>query len=110
MSPSDVAFWIPPELKAFKLALFGRIASRIQAAGGVIVRGDVELLNKKARKGRIPVVGCTPLLTSSISTWRSNGTPWVYWDRGYARRVFATDLPPGSDGGYYRWHVNGFHM
>jgi hypothetical protein len=24
--------------------------------------------------------------------------------------VFATDLPTGEDGGFYRWHVNSFQM
>jgi hypothetical protein len=29
---------------------------------------------------------------------------------GYCRRVFATWLPRGAEGGYYRWHLNSFQL
>lgn len=45
-----------------------------------------------------------------IRAWQAEGRRWIYWDRGYARRVFATDLPVGEHGGYYRWHVGGFQL
>lgn len=110
MNPRDVAFFVPGHLKAFKLDLFNRIGRTIQAAGGAVVRGDFDLLARKADKGRIPIVGCTPELRPHIDRWRAEGRPWIYWDRGYCRRVFATDLPVGSNGGYYRWHVEAFQM
>jgi hypothetical protein len=58
----------------------------------------------------VPVVGCTPELRPLIGRWQADGRRWVYWDRGYCRRVFATDLPVGQAGGYYRWHTGAFQM
>jgi hypothetical protein len=110
IDPANVAFFIPGHLKAFKFALFNRIAGTIERAGGAVVRGDIEQLAHKVRKGRTPIVGCTPELRPHIDRWRAEGRTWCYWDRGYARRVFATDLPTGEYGGYYRWHVGGFQM
>jgi hypothetical protein len=55
-------------------------------------------------------VGCTPELRPYIDRWKAEGRNWIYWDRGYARRVFATDLPTGDRGGYYRWHLGGFQL
>jgi hypothetical protein len=110
IDPAQVAFFIPAHLKKFKLNLFNRIAATIERAGGAVVRGDFDLLDHKARKGRIPIVGCTPEMRPYIDAWRNEGLDWVYWDRGYNRRVFATDLPTGENGGMYRWHVDGFQM
>jgi hypothetical protein len=109
MHPKDVCFWIPPELKAFKLALFNRIASHISREGGMIVRGDVGALEKLPRE-IIPIVGCTPLLTHLIQNWRASGRTWCYWDRSYVRRIFATCLPTGENGGFYRWHRNAYQL
>jgi hypothetical protein len=58
----------------------------------------------------VPVVGCTPELRPLIGRWQAEDRRWVYWDRGYCRRVFATDLPVGQAGGYYRWHTGAFQM
>jgi hypothetical protein len=110
LDPASVAFFIPGHLKAFKLNLFNRIAATIERAGGAVVRGDFALLDHKVSKGRIPIVGCTPELRPYIDRWRSDGRDVLYWDRGFARRVFATDLPTGTNGGYYRWCRNGYQM
>lgn len=108
--PAKVAFFVPAHLRAFKLNLFNRIGETIAAKGGAVVRGDFALLDHKVSKGRIPIVGCTPELRPYIQKWREAGRDWVYWDRGYNRRIFATDLPTGSDGGMYRWHLNSFQL
>lgn len=110
IEPAQVAFFVPGHLKAFKLALFDRIAATIAKAGGEVVRGDFERLARLAEAGRTPIVGCTPELRPLIAAWRAAGRRWIYWDRGYNRRVFATDLPPGENGGMYRWHVGSFQL
>lgn len=105
IDPSKVCLFIPPGLKNFKLNLFERIGAKI----GKIVRHDFETL-RLLPDHIIPAVGCTPELRPIIAGWQKRGRRWIYWDRGYCRRVFATDLPRGDDGGYYRWHLNAFQM
>lgn len=100
-----VCLFIPPGLKDFKLKLFERIGQKI----GHVVRDD-HLLLDQLPEDVIPIVGCTPELRPLVDRWRETKRPFVYWDRGYARRVFATWLPRGDNGGYYRWHLNSFQM
>ena len=109
IDPAKVAFWTPPEIKAFKRKLFDRIGARIKASGGRVLYDDFRQL-ERLPEDIIPVVGCSPYLRPLIAEWREAGRQFAYWDRGYCRRVFATDLPPGTDGGYYRWHLNSFQM
>lgn len=108
IDPKSVCLYIPPELRKTKLALFQNIARRIEALGGCSTgnAAELELLSKET----IPIVGCSPQLTPMIAGWRARGRPWIYWDRGYARRVYATWLPRGDGGGYYRWHCNAYQM
>jgi hypothetical protein len=96
-------------LKKFKLDLFNRIGRHIEAGGGRVVKNDAQLLEQLPDE-IIPVVGCQPESTIPIVGWRARGRQWIYWDRGYARRVFATWLPRGDAGGYYRWHVGSFQL
>lgn len=109
IDPRKVCLYIPPGLKKFKLDLFERIGAKI----GRVVRNDPALLDELPPEV-IPIVGCTPALRPWIEKWQASRRKWIYWDRGYARRVFATWLPRGSDlgipGGYYRWHVGQFQM
>jgi hypothetical protein len=109
IDPAMVCLFVPPELKKFKLDLFNRIGAKIQKKGGRIIRGDIAAL-AALPSDIIPIVGCSPELRTLIGRWRSAGRTWIYWDRGYARRVLATDLPMGESGGYYRWCVNAFQM
>lgn len=109
IDPSSVALFIPAGLKKFKLTLFERIGAHIKAKGGRVVHHDAALLDKLPAD-IIPIVGCQPESTALIVKWRANGRKWIYWDRGYARRVFATWLPRGDNGGYYRWHVGSFQL
>jgi hypothetical protein len=109
IDPKTVAFFVPSELKAFKLKLFNRIGETIERAGGKVIRGDWQALGRLPGDV-IPIVGCSPYLKPLIAKWRETGRRWIYWDRGYARRVFATDLPTGENGGFYRWHVGSFQL
>lgn len=109
IDPAKVCLFIPGHLKKFKLALFERIGATIKAAGGQVIKGDFAALDRLPQH-IMPIVGCTPELLPLIDGWRKTGRRWIYWDRGYARRVFATDLPQGDNGGYYRWHVGAFQL
>lgn len=113
IDPATVALFIPAGLKKFKLDLFERIGSKIEAHGGRVVRGDYAALDKLPDE-IIPIIGCTPPFRPMIMRWTLRGRTWAGWDRGYLRRVFATWLPTGSQlgvpGGYYRWHINGYQM
>jgi len=105
IDPAKVCLFIPPELKKFKLNLFERIGAKI----GRVARDDPKKLLELPDE-IIPIVGCTPALRPLIDGWQQRGRPWIYWDRGYCRRIFATDLPVGEHGGQYRWHLNSFQM
>jgi hypothetical protein len=109
VDPAKVCLFQPGELKKFKADLFERIGDKIRQQGGSVCKGDAEALRRLPEE-IIPIVGCSPYLKGMIDEWRKTGRRFIYWDRGYARRVFATSLPTGSDGGYYRWHLNGFQM
>jgi len=108
VNPASVCFYIPPELQKFKADLFHRIGSKIVALGGATTKDHTTL--GQLAPDVVPIVGCSIYLRPLIDTWRASGRPWIYWDRGYARRVFATWLPRGDDGGYYRWHCNSFQL
>jgi hypothetical protein len=105
VDPKQVALFIPPGLRKFKQRLFERIGQQI----GRVVRDDHALLLKLPDE-IIPIVGCSPQLAPIFQQWKASGRTFIYWDRGYLRRVFATWLPRGDAGGYYRWHVNEFQM
>lgn len=109
IDPQCVCLYVPPGLAKFKLALFTRLAKKM---GRAVYHDPKGLDDLPAHI--LPVVGCTPALRSRIETWQKIGRKFIYWDRGYLRRVFATWLPNGNDlgirMGYYRWHVNAFQM
>lgn len=109
IDPATVCLFIPPGLKSFKLDLFERIGSKIVAAGGKIIRHDYAAVARLPEK-MVPIIGGSPELRETVSQWRVNGRRWIYWDRGYCRRVFATWLPRGENGGMYRWHIGSCQM
>ena len=109
VNPKQVALFIPPGLQDFKQALFERIGQTILRAGGQVVRNDHGML-RTLPQHIIPITGCSPQLRELYAEWKSTGRTFIYWDRGYMRRVFATWLPRGTGGGYYRWHCNAFQM
>jgi len=102
--PNQVKIFIPPGLAGFKRRLFDRVADTV--GGPILEQAELEALPDNL----IPAVGCTAAIRPLIDAWAARGRKWIYWDRGYARRVFATWLPRGKDGGYYRWHIGTFQM
>jgi hypothetical protein len=109
IDPAKVCLFIPGELKKFKLDLFNRIGRKIQAAGGQTISGDHQALDALP-DDIIPIVGAAPYLLPLVRGWKARGRTWAGWDRGYCRRVFATWLPRGENGGYYRWTVGAYQM
>lgn len=110
VDPKTVCLFIPGNLKKFKLNLFERIGKHIEARGGRVIRnGDITALERLPEEV-VPIVGCMPEITGLIHKWKAANRKRIQWDRGYARRVFATWLPRGENGGYYRWHVDAFQL
>lgn len=110
IDPRKLALFIPPNLRKFKLDLFERIGRKIIEAGGTTIRHDYAAV-AKLPDDMIPVIGCTPQFRDLVlRDWPSRNRSFIFWDRGYLRRVFATWLPRGANGGYYRWTKNAFQM
>lgn len=105
IDPGRVRLFIPNGLAGFKQNLFERVGSKV----GGVVRGNYNEL-RNLPEPYIPVVGASPDLFPIVQHWRKTGRTWIGWDRGYARRVFATWLPRGENGGYYRYHLNAYQM
>lgn len=110
ISPAKTALFIPANLKKFKLKLFERIGAHIAAHGGKVIYHDPALMDGLPGD-IIPIVGCHPELRSRIDAWQVTEREFIYWDRGYCRRIFSTWLPRATeDSGYYRWTLNAFQM
>lgn len=114
IDPAKVCLYVPGELKRFKLELFNRIGDSIERLGGRTIRATVidQKINELDALPNeiIPIVGCGPYLRLLYDKWITAKRNFIYWDRGYARRVFATWLPRGENGGYYRWHLNSYQL
>ncbi len=108
ISPRDTAFFIPAKLSKFKMDLFNRVGSHIAAKGGMVIRGGDAKALARLPDDITPIVGAMPEIKHLFDEWKARDRNFVYWDRGYFRRVFATWLPRGENGGYYRYHLNGF--
>jgi hypothetical protein len=109
IDPAKVCLFIPPEIRATKLALFERIAAGIQRKGGRVARTDIAIL-ASLPDDIIPIIGCSPQLRPLIDDWILRKRNYIYWDRGYFFRVYATWLPRGENGGMYRWHKNSYQL
>jgi hypothetical protein len=107
IDPAKACLYIPHGLSPFKQKLFDRLAARV----GQVSRGNVAKM-ESLPPDILPIVGCSPELTTLIVQWRAAGRPFCYWDRGYLRRVFAASLPPAASlqVSYYRWHINAYQM
>jgi hypothetical protein len=105
IDPKKAALYVPNGLSRPKANLFDRIGSKL----GKVVRGDVAVLSSLSDEFT-PVVGCSPELTTLIAKWRETNRNFVYWDRGYYLRVYATNTPRGENGGMFRWHRNSFQL
>lgn len=109
INPAAVCLFLPNGLTKFKRRLFWRIGDKIIAAGGRVCKGDYREL-AELPDDIIPIVGASPELLPLVRGWRERGRTWIGWDRGYARRIFATWLPRGDNGGFYRWTINAYQM
>lgn len=111
IDPSKVCLYIPANLKKFKLDLFERVGRSIERLCGSVIRDDATKLDALPREVT-PIIGCHPECSSLIEKWSAEKRDWIYWDRGYAMRWFATCLPqPESmERSYYRWHRNSFQL
>lgn len=109
IDPKSVCLFQPSELKKFKAELFQRIGNRVSEKGGKVIVGNVGQL-RALPKDVIPIIGCSSYLRDLVNEWRTKGRRFIYWDRGYYFRVFATWLPRGENGGMYRWHLNSFQQ
>jgi hypothetical protein len=109
IDPAQTCLFIPTGLRSVKLALFSRIGDAIKRTGGQVVRGDVAKLAALS-EDITPIIGCSPELRPLIDEWIVRKRNFLYWDRGYARRVYATWLPRGENGGYYRWSRNSYQL
>lgn len=110
VDPKKLCLWVPDGLKKFKLKLFNEIAAKIEMKGGRVVRSDPRRL-LELPDHIVPIIGCHPNIREIILAWNSIGRKWIYWDRGYALRIFSTWLPrPKTGNGYYRWERGAFQM
>lgn len=78
-----------------------------QCAGGVIDTPDALA---KLPDDEIPVVCCTAELGQLVREWKARGRQFMYWDRGYVRRLGGLFYPLDKTDGYYRLHLNAFQM
>lgn len=109
VDPRNVCLFIGPGLRKFKLDLFERIGRHIVSLGGKVIRHDFAAVAALPDE-TIPIIGGSPELRETFTGWLARGRQFITWDRGYARRVFATWNPRGENGGFYRWTCNAWQM
>lgn len=109
IDPAKCCLFIGPGLKDFKRFLFEKIARRLKKLGGSFIDGNFDAV-RRLPDHIIPIIGCSPELRKDIRAWQHRGRQFIYWDRGYVRRIFKCGLPNGDEGGYYRWHLNCYQL
>lgn len=110
IDPERVRLFIPGfiiDQNKFKIHVFRKVGETV---GGVIERDAQKVIDLP--DDLIPCIGCSPEFFQATIDWRQRGRKFIYWDRGYLRRVFATWLPRAKDrpSSFYRWHVGSFQM
>jgi hypothetical protein len=105
IDPRQACLFIPPRLSKFKTVLFEGIGKKV----GSVIRQDLDAI-ANLPDDIVPIVGCLPESRPLIDEWVKRKRIWVYWDRGYFDRIFATCLPNGDASGYYRWHIGSYQM
>lgn len=98
-----VVVYIPAWMKGGKRILLESVA---RADGAVSTVAELEQLPASV----VPWVCCAAELADIIAAWRASGREFIYWDRGYVRRLGGVWLPTDSSDGYYRCHRNAFQM
>jgi hypothetical protein len=78
-----------------------------RCAGGVIDTPDALA---KLPDDDIPLVCCAAELGQLVREWKARGRQFMYWDRGYVRRLGGLFPPLDQTDGYYRLHLNVFQM
>lgn len=97
--------YLPPTMRGPKRQLVERIGASI--GGGVV---DSVAAIERLPADAVPIICCAGELAGFLSRWRAEKRAWIYWDRGYVRRLGGW-WPALDDGsGYLRWHVNSFQM
>lgn len=106
INPNDVCLFIPPYCGNKKLEMYSRVAKGVGRATSR--SGDLTNLPDSV----IPMIGGSLELVPMLRGWRQRGRPFIYWDRGYFRRIYEAWLPKSEEkhGGYYRLHLNSFQM
>lgn len=97
--------YLPPTMRGPKRQLVEWIGATL-GAGVVDSAAKLEKLSADA----VPIICCAGELAGFLSRWRAEKRTWIYWDRGYVRRLGG--WWPALDGGsgYLRWHVNSFQL
>jgi hypothetical protein len=106
--PAKVCLFIPAGLKP-KLDLFERIGSKIEKAGGKVIRHDIGLIDQLPNE-IIPIVGCQPESTRLIKVAAQQTTMDLLgsWLLPAGVRHMASREATTAD--MYRWHLNSFQL
>lgn len=102
----SVQIYHPPWMGGRKLELIRRMADM---TGRPLVNSAAALVELPAEV--LPMICCTPEIMAQVAHWRATGRKFIYWDRGYLRRLggLFTPHPPHMQG-YFRVNIGTFQM